>query len=126
MLKKMILMLGLSLLMVSFGTAMASETDPGEGILAEYTYCYTSQGGITTFYLDYDGQFITGIVSDSCGTSTPLLGDVVNGSFVFYRDYATGICGVEGVWYTGNLGNMTYEWINTAGGSGTGQMVPCP
>lgn len=77
------------------------------------------------FTLTFDGQFITGIYqSPECDAT--VLGDIIGNQFAFYRDFPSDSTCLEGVWYTGQLSDYTYEWINTNGSTGTGQLIPVP
>lgn len=128
--KILILVVGFCFIM-GMGLAVANDEDlPGDESIEtpEYTHCFTATGTDATIMLDYDGVFLTGVAeSGTCGTGQ-ILGDVAGSKFYIYRDWASGSGCVEGVWYTGTLGTLNYEWINTSGASGTGSMtrISCP
>ncbi|MFQ6120598.1 MAG: hypothetical protein ACE5KE_12045 [Methanosarcinales archaeon] len=100
-------------------------TDEATTDTTSYKYCFMA--GSTKIEFNYDGKFIQGIATNpSCGSYTAeVLGDVHSGKFFMYRDWPSASSCVEGVWYTGDVSTKKYDWINTAGGNGTGTLKPC-
>lgn len=100
--------------------------DPDRTDAVGFKYCFSV--GSTSLFLDYNGQFISGVAENpTCGTGF-VAGDVIGRNFVIYRDWTSASC-TEGVWYTGNLSGFTYEWFRPEDGvSGTGTMTKfrCP
>gem|GEM_PF-2646863 len=90
-----------------------------------YAFCFEGGGWTKEFDL-VDGMWLVGEgKSQDCGIS-PLLGWLLGPLFGFNWDIETGVAGcAESVFYLGHLADLSYHYINTGGGTGTGTMVPC-
>jgi len=88
-----------------------------------YDYCFESAGAKREF--DKEGIWLIGQGSSAgCGTS-PLLGWVYGSRFALNWDIDSSSSCTESVFYLSHTGDLSYHWINTDGGKGTGTMTPC-
>jgi V8-like Glu-specific endopeptidase len=92
-----------------------------------YAYCFEPSSHSAIYEFNKEDMWLIGDTSGgSCGEDNPIIGWVYENNWVLARDIPSAEpCG-ESVFYWGNLGpTKNYDWISSAGSTGTGTLNPC-
>lgn len=94
------------------------------GAISQYDFCFEDGGWKKEF--DLVGNFwLVGKGSCSLCGSSDLLGWTYGGYYAFDWDILTPQPCVESIFYFGHVWDLSYNWINTAGGRGSDTLIPC-
>jgi hypothetical protein len=95
------------------------------GAISSYDFCFIHYD--TELYFDYVAPWwlIGEAKHPSCGTGD-LIGVVSPWVYILNRDWPSGSSCTESVFLMGHLWDLSFNWINLSGGTGSGTLVPCP
>jgi len=93
----------------------------------EWDYCFDPSTSSAIYEFNKEGMWLIGETrGGSCGEGNPIMGWVYEGNWVLARDIPSAEPCLESMFYWGNVGpTKNYDWINSAGTTGTGTLYPC-
>ena len=92
-----------------------------------YDFCFEPSTSSAIYEFNKEDVWLIGETrGGSCGEGNPIIGWVYERNWVLARDIPSAQPCTESIFFWGNLGpTKNYDWIDTAGSTGTGTLNPC-